>query len=464
MCKPKQIPYVIKTNGSLSLFLNEEGVTVNQDHPNYNKIVEILKSGNHQGIEDLINLAKAVTDYIGTRSVGNLKVVIRDGQIFYGEYPIHNSLTTRIISMMSEGFKFDHMIRFLENLLANPSSRSVNETYRFLENYGLPITDDGHFLAYKAVRNNYMDIHSGKISNKIGESPSMPRCQVDETYERDCSTGLHCGALDYVVEYGHFKKGQEPSTNGNRLLIVKVNPANVVSVPKYEKHPKIRVCTYTVISEIKDIVKELDKAVYSGTTATEVKPDHVKPNTEGKNPSDDYACGFFDGDRDRYHEVEYGATRQYDGGNYLKGYNDAFNRRNYVDPSKPLPTSDDYDSGFNAGLHDRHNNKKYGKSRLNDDGNYLTGYNAAFNGRDYNVDPADKPKPEKSECCCGQCDDDFACMDIDQAKEDEDFSSGFLAGRSDFEEGRDFEASMSCCESDAFRIGYRDGWDSAAGE
>jgi hypothetical protein len=261
------VPYVIKTNGSITLYLKGECLTVATDHPNYQKILDSVKAGDFSNIENLVNVAKAVTQYTDNR------VTIDNGQIFYGGVLIHSTLTDRIIKMMVEGFKFDHMIKFLKNLMENPSKRAVDETYWFLENYGLPITDDGCFLAYKAVRHNYTDIYSGKYDNSIGNVVSMPRNQVDDNYGADCSHGLHVGALDYVVGYGHFKKGEPIAADGNRLLLVKVNPKDVVSVPKYEGHTKMRVCEYTVVNEIKDVVKELDKVVYT-SNAGDLEPDY----------------------------------------------------------------------------------------------------------------------------------------------------------------------------------------------
>ena len=262
-----KFPYVIKTDGAVTLYMKGECLTVAQDHPNYSKVVDALKNEEFDEIEDLVNIAKAVTTY------ANGQVRVEAGQIFYGDFAVHNTLAERIIKMMAEGFKIDHMIKFLENLMKNPSNRAVNETYTFLENHGLPITDDGCFLAYKAVKNNYTDIYSGKFRNTVGSVVSMPRNRVDETYAKDCSHGLHVGAIDYVVQYGHFVKGEAVREGGNRLLIVKVNPANVVSVPQYDSHPKMRVCEYTVVSEITDIVKELDKVVYQASSAP-LDPDY----------------------------------------------------------------------------------------------------------------------------------------------------------------------------------------------
>jgi hypothetical protein len=263
------LPFVIKANGAVTLYLGGDCLTVAQDHPNYNKIVDALKSGNHAIIDSLVNVAKAITAYASD------KIKIDNGQVYYGTFVLHNTLTERIIKMMNDGFKVDHMIRFLDNLMLNPSKRAVDELYTFLENFGLPITEDGYFLAYKAVTGEYKDIYTRTIDNHIGQSPAMLRNMVDDNYGQDCSHGLHVGALEYVIEYGAFTKGVPVPVGGKRLLIVKVNPKNVVCVPKYEGHTKMRVCEYTVIDEITDVVKALDKIVYT-STAKELVPDQEK--------------------------------------------------------------------------------------------------------------------------------------------------------------------------------------------
>lgn len=345
---PSSVPYVIKTNGSITLYLKGECLTIATDHPNYNKILDSIKAGDFSNIDNLVNVAKAVAQYTDNR------VTIDNGQIFYGGVAIHNTLTERIIKMMTEGFKFDHMIKFLKNLMENPSKRAVDETYWFLENYGLPITDDGCFLAYKAVRNDYKDIYSGKFDNSIGAVVSMARNQVDDSYGLDCSHGLHVGALDYVVGYGHFVKGAPITAGGNRLLLVKVNPKDVVSVPKYEGHTKMRVCEYTVVSEIKDVIKELDKVVYT-SKAEDLNPDYTDDisNDDLDNECDDDCCcndscgcaddtyqyiadsenedeynaGYSQGNHDRRFGLEYQTNLDLDASQafrdgYAEGYND----------------------------------------------------------------------------------------------------------------------------------------------
>ena len=354
----KQVPFLIKQEGDIVMYLNGETMTVSIAHPNYSKVVAALKSGQYSLIENLVDVAKAVVNYAGG------KVKIENGQIYFSGSPVHNTLATRILKMMEEGFKFDHMVLFLENLMLNPSFRAVNETYTFLENNGLPITEDGCFLAYKAVKNNYTDIRTGKFDNHVGQQPSMPRNQVDENYEQDCSSGLHVGALEYVVSFGAFVKGQFVGTGGNRLLIVKVNPRDVVSVPRYAGHTKMRVSTYKVLSEVVDVVKELDKIVYK-SDGSSLPPDQPKtpaPKVQAVD-SNDYEGGFEAGEEDRFDGESYGTSRDYSlKGSYLSGYNDAYNGRarstvcsqpaQVEDGSPETENENEYLKGYDLGVAD----------------------------------------------------------------------------------------------------------------
>jgi hypothetical protein len=414
------VPYVIKTNGSITLYLNGECLTIATDHPNYNKILDSIKSADFANIENLVNIAKAVIKYAAG------KISIDNGQIFYGGFALHNTLTERILKMMNEGFKFDHMIKFLENLMQNPSKRAVDETYWFLENYGLPITEDGCFLAYKAVRSDYTDIYSGKFSNAIGAVVSMPRNMVDDNYGVDCSKGLHVGALDYVVGYGHFRKGEVVPAGGNRLLLVKVNPKDVVSVPKYEGHTKMRVCEYTVVSEINDVVKELDKVVYTSNAG------NLDPDYDGS----DWDAVANDG------ESEYDES------------DDNSNEDHFSDMGVGP-----YDEGYNQGVSDSNTEQLYGYGRDETrGGDYASGYDDGYFGEEY-VSPERSETSDSScrhNCSCGNncSDSDDNNVDLNDAE----YRHGFLVGEADFKNGLEFEKNLDPDYSDSFKTGYRAGY------
>jgi hypothetical protein len=80
---------------------------------------------------------------------------------------------------------------------------------------------------------------NGAIDNHVGQSPRMDRRFVCDDFNQGCGPGLHVGSLDYAIGWA----GGE-----GRVVIVEVDPADVVSVPN-DEHSKLRACAYTVVGE-----------------------------------------------------------------------------------------------------------------------------------------------------------------------------------------------------------------------
>lgn len=224
----------IKTPTTLSIVVNNKQYIIDKSHVNYEAVSLRLKEGNWAGIENLLDVSKVIE----RRAKGAFEV--RDGAIFWNGEQLHNIVVDRIVQFTQAGENYKPLLAFLENLMENPSSSSVEELYKFLEHKNLPITEDGHFLAYKAVRGDFKDKWTGTIDNSIGAKPMVKRNQVDDNRNNGCSKGLHVGSLEYVKGYGN---GYD-----DKILIVKVNPRDVVSVPLDCSCQKVRVCHYEVIA------------------------------------------------------------------------------------------------------------------------------------------------------------------------------------------------------------------------
>jgi hypothetical protein len=226
---------------------------------------------------------------------------------------MHNALTSRKIAMLQEGFPIEPMVAFMENLYANPSKRAVTELYGFLEKNNLPITPDGHFLAYKKVRHNFLDVHSGTMDNSPGTIVEMERNQVDDNKDQTCSTGLHFCGMSYLSCFG-----------GDRTVIVKINPADVVSIPSDYNEAKGRACRYEVIGEL---------GVEAGDAFTAPVQSNANGTRTVRAPAPEP-------------KVNYGPfSKGYSDGFYDKGYNDG----EYL-THKELRA---YEDGFDAGTEDR---------------------------------------------------------------------------------------------------------------
>jgi hypothetical protein len=239
----QMIPHIINGTGTISLMIDGKMRPIDTAHKFYAQIQAAVKAKDWGVIPGLVNIAQHVEKAINASTTASL-IKIVDGEVFYDGTVIHNTLTNRIVNMARDGFDVGYMVKFLENLMENPSYRAVQELYDFLEAGAIPITDNGTFLGYKKIASTWKDIYSGTMDNSLGAVVKMPRNMVNEDSSVTCSKGLHVCSYDYLSYYG--------SCGDDRVVIVEVNPRDVVSIPKDYNNTKMRVCQYTVVSEVED--------------------------------------------------------------------------------------------------------------------------------------------------------------------------------------------------------------------
>lgn len=239
----KNIAITISGSGTISAFLNGQIYTIDAQHRNYSKILDAVKAQDYDQFLDLVDLTRKVRDYIHETNSQD-RIEIKDGVILFNGEVIHNTLTERVIKFMQEDLPFKPLLNFMLNLMNNPSKRAVQELYTFLDVGKLPLTEDGYFLAFKNVRSDYRDIHSGKFDNSVGAVCEMKRNAVCDDKDQTCSTGLHFCSIDYLP---HFS-----DASGGKTMILKINPADVVSIPSDYNNTKGRCCKYEVIAEHTD--------------------------------------------------------------------------------------------------------------------------------------------------------------------------------------------------------------------
>jgi hypothetical protein len=280
--------YVVSRNGNMTILYNRKSHQVASDHPNYVKIKKALLNKNFRNFDKLLDTGTAL------KKLSKGVCTVKYGEVYFNDKPLHNVVTERILGLMREGFPFEPMLRFLENLMTNPSERAIKELYDFLANRGLPITEDGCFLAYKSVKSDYYDKYSGRFLNKPGAVLEMPRKDVDEDANQTCSVGFHVGALDYSGPGGWY------NSSNDKVIVVKVNPRDAVSVPADHNAQKLRVCRYEVLYDYAGV---LEASVYSQTgkvaeydnTVDYSEEDDLTPYEEGYKsyPVDD--CPYDEG-------------------------------------------------------------------------------------------------------------------------------------------------------------------------
>lgn len=274
-------PYIVQ-GSNITVVIDNKPHTVSSSHITFNKLKEAIKAKNWDEVKNLIEPKNVVLKF------GKGNVSIEGEKIFWKGQEMHNSLTKRMVQMLHEDYDIAPLVAFMENLMMNPSKRSVNELYGFLDKNTLPITEDGFFLAYKRVEGDYLDVHSKTVLNKPAqymtqeEAASLPitagkrkevtidvvdgltvvsmeRNNVEDDQNKTCADGLHFCSKDYLNSFG-----------GSRIIIVRINPADVVSIPNDYNNAKGRCSRYTIVDEIdKDKVDEAFKKAVQEKAAKE---------------------------------------------------------------------------------------------------------------------------------------------------------------------------------------------------
>lgn len=238
---------VLKDSIVLSMDGNSEQVPGN--HPKFltiKKLVEgfagqtQISAGQAKDLRVLIDgdIKKKLVEW----SQGNL--MIKNGLAQWKGKTVPGKLQGILISTATNGDEegLRRFGLFLDKVNQAISWKVTNRLYDFLAVNNLAIDKDGDILAYKVITKDWKDKHTGKFDNSIGVEQSCERNAVDDRDDVTCSNGFHACSFDYIKT---FRTG-----SGDRLVIVKIDPRDFVSVPIDYNSTKARVCRYKVVKEI----------------------------------------------------------------------------------------------------------------------------------------------------------------------------------------------------------------------
>lgn len=235
------IPSLINEN-SITFFLPKYGQkTFRSDFPTFEELKKAVISGDEKRVEELAFPRKNIAKI----SKGNV-IISNDDEVFYKNQLVPEYLALRILEHIKNQVTVSPLFAFAEKLMANPNLGVRNDLYKWLEKGSMPIYEDGDFMAYKLVKEDYTPIHTGGKygqSQKVGEIVTQPRETCDENRDVTCSSGLHFCSYDYLPNFG--------LGYGNRKVIVlKINPTDVVAIPSDYNDTKGRTCRFEVVDEI----------------------------------------------------------------------------------------------------------------------------------------------------------------------------------------------------------------------
>jgi hypothetical protein len=237
--------YIINQSG-IVLFLDNKPMKFEKGSNQYAKIIEAFDLPESQ---QEAAVRKAIEKTAERAEKNGFK--ISPEEVSYKGEILPQALADKVRSIHREGLPLNLFEKFWMNIQDNPSASSVRELYEFLAYKELPITEDGCFLAYKGLESDFWSISgnkqtkvvkgivnaSGRILNTVGAEIEVKRRDVDDNRDHHCSFGLHVGSLDYARG---FARGV--------VVVVKVNPKDVVSVPTDYSCQKCRVSAYKVVT------------------------------------------------------------------------------------------------------------------------------------------------------------------------------------------------------------------------
>ncbi len=243
--------YIINQTG-IVLFMNNKPQKFASSDPKYAAIIAALRLPSHQQ-EAAINKALEAADVNRDIQSKGFQLNPNTREVSYHGELLPAPLAQKVFSLIEQNLPVTLLEKFWENLKQNPSYNSVRELYDFLSYKELPITEDGCFLAYRGLQDDFYSVSGnlqtkvlqgtvnskGQIYNGVGEHIEVQRNCVDDNRENHCSFGVHAGSWDYALNWSRGK-----------MVVVKINPKDVVSVPSDYDCQKLRCCAYTVVSEV----------------------------------------------------------------------------------------------------------------------------------------------------------------------------------------------------------------------
>lgn len=239
-------PYIISENSITVMHEGQPYTVLASDSLRFKSVKQAIIEGDWELVHKELNIVSAINEF------SNGELVVDNGEVFYDGEKLHGRVVEYLLDFIYGDGDYKPLENFIVNLLGNPSKSSVDELYDFLAHKNMPIDDEGYVLAYKGVDSNFMSIAGntstkvlegivdaeGRIYNGIGETVEVERRHVDDNRNNGCSHGLHVGSYKYASDWGE------------KVVLVRFNPRDAVSVPLDCSCQKLRVCKYEVVKEV----------------------------------------------------------------------------------------------------------------------------------------------------------------------------------------------------------------------
>lgn len=239
--------FYFKDNKQLTVyFANGDSAVWQVGNFQFDKVLKLCQDNNWIQVEILHNQAKALLN--NNVSIQCDKLIIEAPNLGQGDTLMSIDLgkvdeydpILAFIKLLKDKGTVDTEIErikpFLKNLFENPFIDAVQEIYEYCKAMDFEITEDGCFLAYKYVNENLTSCYDGKTKHAIGKYTEV---EAFDTNRRNlCSQGLHFCSKSYL------------SGCNQTIIVVKINPKDVVSIPTDYSFTKGRCRRYMMVGFI----------------------------------------------------------------------------------------------------------------------------------------------------------------------------------------------------------------------
>lgn len=247
--------YALIDDQSIIVFEGAASVLIGAADPTYRPVRRYLLDEHGEdftAVQDLLEQFRT-----GVKAAAAQAVSVVDGdtdtrgcepyRIVHGD-PVEEVVLAAAIRLTNSNADLAPLGAFLRRLERNPSQASRSQLFGWLKAGGFTLTTDGYIVGYKSVRGDGRSAHAGRepvtvvhqdgsvetvtgrVPYPVGATVSMDRDLVDDDRDSACSVGIHVGTFGYAMTFC------------DDMLVVLVDPADVVSVPTDCRAQKMRVC------------------------------------------------------------------------------------------------------------------------------------------------------------------------------------------------------------------------------
>ena len=139
----------------------------------FKQVLDYIKAGKIQKVLTLLSPKAGVE-----RVIKGIKI-LADDVIEYNKKKYtereYCGLIDYIIQCAERKMPYDYLLKFLDNLSLNPDANSRINLFKFMQQAGIKITENGYIASKKAVNHDYMSHHDHKTLHKVGTFVSFPR-------------------------------------------------------------------------------------------------------------------------------------------------------------------------------------------------------------------------------------------------------------------------------------------------